>query len=112
MPEFTSPFMASAQQSPESTLGDREIVRALRFQMAAELEAVNQYDEIILATSNPVVREVIRSIQLEEKKHLGELMSLIYYLSPIDKSLVADGEDETSNILMGRMLVESTASGS
>ena len=110
MPEFTSPFTASAP--PETTPDHHLIARAVRFQISAELEAVNQYDEIIQVTTNPLVKEVLRSILMEEKKHLGELLALLYTLSPIDRSLAADGDSEVADIRVRQMRAESTLSDS
>ena len=109
MPEFTSPFTASAP--PETTPDDHLIARAVRFQISAELEAVNQYDEIIQTSSNPLVKAVVRSILLEEKTHVGELLALLYSISPIDRSLAADGESEVSDILVAQMRGDGAPSG-
>lgn len=108
MASFSTPFVAQGSDNPT----DHEIIRAVRFQIAAELEAINQYDEIFQVAPNPLVKDVIRSILLEEKKHLGELTALLYSLSPIDRSLAADGESEVSDILVNQLRAESTLSGS
>lgn len=108
MPSFTTPFTAPAHSLPPD---DHTIIRAVRFQIAAELEAVNQYDEIIRTSSNPLVKEVLRSILLEEKTHVGELLALLYSISPIDRSLAADGESEVSGILVAQMRGDGAPSG-
>lgn len=109
MPSFTTPFTASAPCHPPED--EHTNIRAIRFQIAAELEAVNQYDEIIQTSSNPLVKAVVRSILLEEKTHVGELLALLYSISPIDRSLAADGESEVSDILVAQMRGEGAPSG-
>ena len=71
---------------------------AIRFMIASELEAISQYDQIYSTVLDRFTKAVIHSIMEEEKKHVGELLELLYTLSPVDRSLVADGMDEASNI--------------
>lgn len=107
MPEFSNPFMVS---TPQTTLSEDDIIRAVRFMISAELEAINQYDLVREHSFNSSVRQVLRSIVTEEKKHVGELLTLLYALSPIDRSFAADGNDEVSSILANQLMVESQAS--
>ena len=72
------------------------LARSIRFMMAAELEAINQYGQIRETTRDKFVRAVLRSIMEEEKKHLGELTAVLYTLTPIDESLISDGMDEAA----------------
>lgn len=88
MPEFSSPMMHGP------TGGETEVIRGIRFMIAAELEAVNQYELVREHTDNRFVRAVLRGILEEEKKHIGELFALLHALTPIDASLQADGKEE------------------
>lgn len=106
MPEFSTPFMASTP----TTHSDADIVRAVRFMMSAELEAINQYDLIREHSTNPTVKAVLRSITNEEKRHFGELLALLYTLSSIDRSFAADGEGEVAAILVQQMRPDSPPS--
>ena len=62
-------------------LSDDDLVRALRVDLAAELEASNLYEAHADATSHEIVRETLRDISKEEKVHAGELLRLIDLLT-------------------------------
>jgi rubrerythrin len=88
MPEFSNPM------SSDSTDEEASLICSIRFMLAAELEASNQYETIMVSTDNRFVRAVLRGIVDEEKKHFGELLAILHALTPIDASLQSDGHDE------------------
>lgn len=96
MPEFSVPPGTPIDGADSNT----QLEVALRFLIAAEQEAVSQYTAVIRAAVNPVAKQVLANIRDEEKRHTGELRALLYSISPEDRSLEADGQDETESILI------------
>jgi len=61
----------------EAGVGDEELARALREDIAGELGAINQYSLHAEETEVPIVKKVLTSIGDEEKTHVGELLKLL-----------------------------------
>ena len=59
MPEFGSPFSGLAS---DRFLTDQELVRAIRFMVAAEYEAIQLYMQLAESTDNELAREVLEDI--------------------------------------------------
>lgn len=74
---FTDPFTGL---TPERKLTKEEILRALRIDLAAELDAINLYQAHIDAVDDERVREVIAHIRDEEKEHAAEFTAIINFL--------------------------------
>lgn len=91
MPEFGNPFSGLAAGR---TLTDRELVRAIRFMIAAEYEAVQLYEQLADSTDNALAREVLADIADEEKVHAGEFMRLLHELAPEEQHFYDEGAKE------------------
>ncbi len=91
MPEFGSPFSVLANGRK---LTDAELVRAVRFMVAAEYEAVQMYMQLAESTSNKLAREVLEDIADEERVHAGEFLRLLKELAPDEEALYAEGAAE------------------
>ncbi|MDO5449923.1 MAG: rubrerythrin, partial [Akkermansia sp.] len=65
MPEFASAFSGLA--APRK-LGLSELVRAVRFMIAAEYEAIQLYEQLAESTDNHLARKVLADIADEEKE--------------------------------------------
>src|SRR5665648_558849 len=91
MPEFGSPFSGLAN---DRKLTDTELVRAIRFMVAAEYEAVQLYMQLAESTDNKLAIEVLKDIADEELVHAGEFLRLLYELSPYEEKLYAEGAKE------------------
>jgi rubrerythrin len=91
MPEFGSPFsgLASARK-----LTDEELIRAVRFMIAAEYEATQMYMQLAESTDNKLAIKVLKDIADEERVHSGEFLRLLYELAPDEKKLYDKGEKE------------------
>ncbi|MBI2865610.1 MAG: demethoxyubiquinone hydroxylase family protein [Chloroflexi bacterium] len=63
-------------------LTDEELARAVRMDVAAEIEAVNLYEAHIAATDNEMAKRVIGHILQEEREHLIEFLELAKQLDP------------------------------
>jgi rubrerythrin len=91
MATFGSPFSGLAK---ERKLTDAELIRAIRFMVAAEYEATQLYMQLAESTDNKLAIEVLKDIADEELVHVGEFLRLLYELSPDDEKLYAEGAKE------------------
>ncbi|MEA1927364.1 MAG: ferritin family protein, partial [Candidatus Auribacterota bacterium] len=69
MPEFGSPFSGLTS---DRKLTNEELVRAIRFMVAAEYEAIQLYMQLAESTDNKLAIEVLKDIADEERVHAGE----------------------------------------
>ncbi|MBI4725709.1 rubrerythrin [candidate division TA06 bacterium] len=91
MPEFGSPFSGRAS---DRKLTDGELVRAIRFMVAAEYEAIQLYMQLSESTDNKLAIEVLKDIADEERVHAGEFLRLLRALAPDEEKFYAEGADE------------------
>lgn len=91
MPEFTSPFAGLAY---ERKLSHAEIVRAIRYSVAAEYEAIQLYMQLAESTDNKLVAAVLEDIANEERVHAGEFLRLLKELAPEEDKYYAEGAGE------------------
>lgn len=114
MPSFANPF----QGNVEREITKEELIQALRLDIASELEAIYLYEAHALATSDPLVKKVLRDIRDEEKEHIGELMALMRYLDPSMDSFLEEGNGEVKTMMQelgikeGSMLKKAPTVGS
>ena len=91
MPGFGSPFSGLAN---DRKLTDEELVRAIRFMVAAEYEATQLYMQLAESTDNKLAVEVLKSIADEELVHVGEFLRLLHELAPDEDKFYAKGAKE------------------
>src|SRR5680860_1346402 len=91
MPTFGSPFSGLAK---DRKLTDAELIRAIRFMVAAEYEATQLYMQLAESTDNKLAIEVLKDIADEELVHVGEFLRLLYELAPDEEKLYAEGANE------------------
>ena len=91
MPEFGSPFSGLANNR---RLTDAELIRAIRFMVAAEYEAIQMYLQLAESTDNTLAVDVLKDIADEERVHAGEFLRLLYKLAPDEEKLYAKGIKE------------------
>jgi rubrerythrin len=96
MAVFGSPFSGLANKSK---LTDAELIRAIRFLIAAEFEATQLYMQLAESTDNKLAMAVLKDIADEERVHIGEFMRLLYELAPDEKKFYADGAGEVETII-------------
>ena len=96
MPEFGSPFSGIKS---DRKLTDSELVRAIRFMIAAEYEAIQLYMQLAESTDNKLAVDVLRDIADEERVHDGEFLRLLHELAPDEKDFYAEGADEVEEEL-------------
>mgnify|MGYP000100086320 FL=1 len=73
MPEFGDPFSGL---KADRKLTEEELVRAIRFMVAAEYEAIQLYMQLAESTDNELAKKVLVDIADEERVHAGEFLRL------------------------------------
>ena len=96
MPEFGSPFSGLGN---DRKLTDDELVRAIRFMVAAEYEATQLYTQLAESTDNKLAVQVLKEIADEELVHVGEFLRLLHELAPNEGKLYAKGAKEVEGII-------------
>ncbi len=91
MPEFGSPFAGLAN---DRKVSKEELIRAIRFMIAAEYEAVQLYMQLAESTDNALAIEVLTDIADEERVHAGEFLRLLDELAPDEAKFYAEGAEE------------------
>jgi rubrerythrin len=91
MPEFGSPFSGLAK---DRKLTEAELIRAIRFMVAAEYEAVQMYMQLAESIENKLAAEVLKDIADEERVHAGEFLRLLYHLAPDEQTFYKEGFEE------------------
>ena len=96
MPEFCNPFSALKN---DRKLTNAELVRAIRFMIAAEYEAIQLYQQTAESTDNKLAREVLMDIADEEKEHAGEFLRLLRELEPKEEGFYREGYEEVEEMI-------------
>ena len=96
MPEFGSPF---AGLKLDRKLTNEELIRAARFMIAAEYEAVQLYMQLAESTDNAAAQAVLVDIADEERVHAGEFLKLLHHLAPDEQKIYDEGYEEVEEIL-------------
>ncbi|TFG10288.1 rubrerythrin [Candidatus Thorarchaeota archaeon] len=91
MPEFADAFSGLAN---DRKLTDSELIRAIRYMIAAEYEAIQLYMQLAESTDNKLAQEVLIDIADEERVHAGEFLRLLYHLAPDEKDFYDEGIKE------------------
>ncbi len=91
MPDFNS---IQNVYTPRKKLNSMEILRAIKFSIAAEFEAIQLYQQIMENTNNKIVIKALAEITEDEKKHAGGLYKLLEVLSPEDEKIYQVGAEE------------------
>jgi rubrerythrin len=96
MPEFGSPFSGLKH---DRKLTDEELVRAIRFMVAAEYEAIQLYMQLAESTDNKLAQAVLKDIADEERVHAGEFLRLLKELAPDEYKFYDDGAEEVEEMM-------------
>jgi len=96
MPDFGNPFSGLAC---ERKLTHEELIRAIRFMIAAEYEAVQLYMQLEESTDNQLAKEVLKDIADEERVHAGEFLRLLKHLAPDEDKFYQEGSEEVEEMI-------------
>jgi len=91
MPEFAHPFSVLKH---DRKLTEKELIRAVRFMVAAEYEAIQLYEQLAESTDNKLAQQVLLDIAGEEKVHAGEFLRLLKELAPDEEDYYKKGYEE------------------
>jgi len=91
MPEFGNPFSGLAK---DRKLTEAELVRAIRFMVAAEYEAIQMYMQLAESIEDEIAKEVLVDIADEERVHAGEFLRLLHHLAPDEQKFYDEGYEE------------------
>ncbi len=96
MPEFGSPFSGLAN---DRKLTHPELIRAVRFMVAAEYEAVQLYMQLAESTDDKLAQEVLKDTADEERVHAGEFLRLLKHLAPDEEKFYDEGAEEVKQLM-------------
>jgi rubrerythrin len=96
MADFGNSFSGLAK---DRMLTPAELIRAIRFMVAAEYEAIQLYTQLAESTDNKLAQAVLLDIANEEKVHAGEFLRLLQELAPDEESFYSQGAAEVEEII-------------
>ena len=96
MPEFSNPFTGLKN---DRKITHEELVRAIRFMIAAEYEAIQIYQQTAESTDNELAKQVLLDIADEEKEHAGEFLRLLRELDPDEEKFYKEGYEEVEEMI-------------
>lgn len=96
MPDFGSPFAGLAN---DRKLTKEELIRAIRFMVSAEYEAVQMYMQLAESIDNKLAIEVLKEIADEERVHAGEFLRLLRELAPDEQKFYDEGAEEVEETI-------------
>jgi rubrerythrin len=96
MPEFGNPF--SGMKAGRKVTKE-ELIRGIRFMVAAEYEAVQLYMQLAESTDHKLAKDVLMDIADEERVHAGEFLKLLKYLAPDEEKFYKEGEEEVNEMI-------------
>jgi rubrerythrin len=96
MPEFANPFFALAS---DRKFSGEELIRAIRYMVAAEYEAVQLYMQLAESTDDKLAKMVLVDIADEERVHAGEFLRLLKELAPDEEELYKKGYEEVEELI-------------
>ncbi len=95
MPDFGNAFSG---MTANRKLSKEELIRAIRFMVAAEYEAIQLYMQLAEATDHKLAIEVLHEIADEERVHAGEFLRLLKVLAPDEEKFYLEGEEEVKEL--------------
>jgi rubrerythrin len=96
MPEFSNVFSGL---NLDRKVTKSELIRAMRFNIAAEYEAVQLYMQLAESTDNGLAKKVLIDVANEEKEHAGEFLRVLRELAPEEFEFYKNGEKEVEEMM-------------
>lgn len=96
MPEFANPFSGN---KCDKILSKNELVRAVRFSIASEFEAIQLYEQLHDSIENEEAKKLLIEISGDEKEHVGNLLRLLKILSPEEENYYKEGWREAADVM-------------
>lgn len=98
MPEFATPF---GVKKSDRKLTKEELIRAVRFSIASEYEAIQLYEEIEESIENEDAKKILHEIAGDEKVHVGNFLHLLDILAPDEENSYKEGREEAVKVIKG-----------
>lgn len=95
MPEFAHPFSGNAL---DRKVTRQELIRAIRYNIAAEYEAIQLYMQLAESTDDEKAKAVLVDVANEEREHVGEFMRLLMELEPEEEKYYNEGREEVEEM--------------
>ena len=95
MPEFANPFTGNAL---DRKITQQELIRAIRYNIAAEYEAIQLYMQLAESTDDERAKVVLVDIANEEREHAGEFLRLLRELDPDEEKFYQEGYEEVEEL--------------
>lgn len=96
MPEFSHPFQGN---KCDRTLTKEELIRAIRFSIASEFEAIQLYEQLKDSINDEKCKKILEEVADDERVHVGNFQFILEQLSPKDKSAIKEGFEEAKKII-------------
>ncbi len=96
MPEFATPFSGLKL---DRNVTHQELIRAIRYNVAAEYEAVQLYMQLAESTDHELAKTVLVDIANEELVHAGEFLRLLKELAPEEEKFYQEGYEEVEEMM-------------
>jgi len=96
MPEFGRAFKS---MKADRKLTKQELIREIRFMIAAEYEAVQLYTQLAESIDDKLSKKVLLDIAEEEIVHAGEFLRLLKHLAPDEEKYYQEGAQEVEALL-------------
>ncbi len=96
MPEFANPFSGLAN---DRKLTQPELIRVIRYMIAAEYEAIQLYMQAAESTDHELAKMVLTDIADEEREHAGEFLRLLKALDPEEEKFYQNGYEEVDEMI-------------
>ncbi len=96
MPEFSHPFSGNKS---ERILDKNELVRAVRFSIASEFEAIQLYEQLRDSIEDESAKKLLTEIAGDEKEHVGNFLHLLKILAPDEENYYKEGWEEAEDVM-------------
>jgi rubrerythrin len=96
MPEFGDTFSGLAN---DRKVNHPELVRAIRYSISAEYEAIQLYEQLAESIENERAKKVLLDIAGEEVVHAGEFFRLLKELQPEEQDNYEKGAEEVEEMV-------------
>ncbi len=96
MPEFCTPF---STKKSDRKLTKEELIRAIRFSIASEYEAIQIYEELEESIDNEDAKKLLHEIAEDEKVHVGNFLHLLKLLDPEEEIFYKQGCKEAKEVI-------------
>ena len=96
MPEFSTPFNGN---KCDRKLTNEELIRAIRFSIASEFEAIQLYEQLKDSIDNEDAKKLLTEVAGDEKEHVGNFLHLLKILAPDEEKYYKDGWNEALDVI-------------